>query len=418
MTDKVSGRGGRLRIGPYELTQGEFSGAFADLGVLIPLEAALIAVNGINPTSTLLGVGVAYIAAGWYFRLPMPVQPLKALAVIAIAQALSPAVIAAGALLMSLTMFTLAVTRGVEYLTRVVPMPVVRGVQFALGITLIRNALGMIFSKPFVIGGEEQRYVGLAGIDVSAGLLVGIGSLALLLLLLWRPWLPAAAVVALLGALIGIAANWNDAHFSMGPAQISLMIPGGADLWVAFVTLVIPQIPLTLTNSVIATVDTARSYFGAGAQRVTPVRVSLSVALGNLWAGLAGGLPMCHGCGGLTAHYRLGGRTPASTTLVGVLLIALAIFFGSSAQEVRSLMPYGALGALLMYVGVQHMQLGLDVNGIRNFSIVALVGAVAATPFGNLAIGAGAGLAAYWGTAWVVSLNARQRRPANGTRRG
>src|SRR3989304_999009 len=95
-----------------KLTRPEISGAFADLGLLIPLEAALIAVNGLNPTSTLLGVGIVYIAAGWYFRLPMPVQPLKALAAIAIARELAPDVIAAGALLMSASLVILAARGG------------------------------------------------------------------------------------------------------------------------------------------------------------------------------------------------------------------------------------------------------------------------------------------------------------------
>jgi SulP family sulfate permease len=400
----------RLRIGPYPLTRSEVSGAFADLGVLIPLEAALIAVNGINPTSTLLGVGIAYIAAGWYFRLPMPVQPLKAFSAIAIAQAVTPSVIAAGALLMSLVMFLLAATRGVEYLTRVISQPVVRGVQFALGLVLIRNAVGMVMSKPFLVGGEAQRYLAIGGLDVSAGLLVGIGSLALLLLFLWRPWLPGAAVVAVGGVLVGLLVGDGDASLSLGPAPLAVAWPPLADFSTALVMLVIPQIPLTLTNSVVATVDTARTYFGPGAARVTPVRTSLSIAVGNLWAGLVGGLPMCHGSGGLTAHYRTGARTPVSTTLIGLLLIAVALLFGVSALDARGLMPYAVLGALLMYVGAQHLLLGLKVNSRPHLAIVGLVGLVVLMPFGNMAVGAGAGLVAYWLARWAARLRAAPAR--------
>lgn len=396
----------RLRIGPYTLTRREVSGAFADLGVLIPLEAALIAVNGINPTSTLLGVGIAYIVAGWYFRLPMPVQPLKAFSAIAIAQAVTPSVIAAGALLMSLVMFLLAATRGVEYLTRAISLPVVRGVQFALGLVLIRNAVGMVLFKPFLVGGEVQRYLDISGLDVSAGLLVGIGSLAFLLLFLWRPWLPGAAVVAVGGVLVGLLLGDGEAHLALGPAPMAMAWPPLADFSTALVMLVIPQLPLTLTNSVVATVDTARTYFGPGAARVTPVRTSLSIAAGNLWAGLVGGLPMCHGSGGLTAHYRTGARTPVATTLIGLLLIGVALLFGLSALEVRGLMPYAVLGALLMYVGAQHLLLGLKVSSRPHLAVVGLVGLVVLMPFGNMAVGAGAGLAAYWLAWWVARLRA------------
>ena len=170
--------------------------------------------------------------------------------------------------------------------------------------------------------------------------------------------------------------------------------------------LVIPQIPLTLTNSVVATVDTARTYFGPGAERVTPVRTSLSIAAGNLWAGLVGGLPMCHGSGGLTAHYRTGARTPVATTLIGLLLIAVAFVFGVSALEVRGLMPYAVLGALLAYVGAQHLLLGLKVSSLPHLAVVVLVGLVVLMPFGNMAVGAGAGLVAYWLARWVARLRA------------
>ena len=394
-----------LRIRSRLISRGDLSGAFADLGVLIPLEAALIAVNGINPTSTLLGVGLAYIGAGLYFRIPMPVQPLKAFSIIAIAQALTPSVIAAGALLMSLFLFLLASTRAVEYLTRAVPLSVVRGVQFALGIILIRSALRMVFSEPFLVGGDGQRYIGIAGTEVSLGLLVGLGGVLLLMLFLWRPLLPAAALVTVVGVVIGLALVEDGVTFTLGPADMAFAVPATSDFLTALVVLVIPQLPLTLANSVIATVDVAQTYYGPRAVRVTPVRTSLSVAVGNVWAGLAGGLPMCHGSGGLTAHYRMGARTPASTALIGGVLIALALAFGQSALAVRSLMPYAVLGALLIYVGAQHLLLGLKVTGKRDLLVVFVVGAVAAAPFANLAIGAGAGLVIYWAARWASTLS-------------
>ena len=394
------------RVRALRPVHGEISGAFADLGVLIPLEAALIAVNGVNPTSTLLGVGIAYIAAGWYFRIPMPVQPLKAFSVIAISQALSPMVIAAGAILMGLSLFLLASTRAIEYLHRVVPQQVVRGVQFALGLILVRSAWSMVFSKPFLVGGDEFRYVDLASLEVSAGVL--------LLLLIWRPLLPAAAVVAVAGVLIGLVVERGGGQLALGPAPVTLGLPALEHYSVALVTLVIPQLPLTLANSVIATVDTARTYFGQDARRVTPVRTSLSVAAGNLWAGLVGGLPMCHGSGGLTAHYRMGARTPVATTITGAVLIAVAVLFGRSALEVRNLMPYAVLGALLAYVGVQHLLLGLKVKDRRHLIVVAIVGVVALMPFANLAMGAGVGLAASWGAALATTLADRRRRGVAG----
>ena len=110
----------------------------------------------------------------------------------------------------------------------------------------------------------------------------------------------------------------------------------------------------------------------------------------------------------------MGARTPAATAVTGTLLIAVALLFGRSALEVRSLMPYAVLGTLLFYVGVQHMLLGLKVKELRHAVVVAVVGAVVVLPFGNLAIGTGAGLVAYWGARWIVALvEKRRRRAAN-----
>lgn len=382
-----------LRVGPYQFTRAEVSGALADLGVLVPLEAALISVNGLNPTATLLGVGILYIGAGLYFRLPMPVQPLKALGVIAIAQELSPSVIAAGALLMAVVLTLLAVTGATDRLYRLLPLPVVRGIQFGLGLLLLKAGVQFIVQKPFPPGASP---VPLALGVVPVGLVMGVGALALLLVLLRWPIVPASVVVLTLGGIAGAFLGLRPAgDLVLGPHDASFSVPGLDAFALAATVLLIPQLPLTLGNSVIATVDAARSYFGTTAARVTPRRLSFSIALGNLWAGLVGGLPVCHGSGGLTAHYRMGARTPAASIVIGGLCILVAILFGRSALAIRTLVPFAIYGALLLYVGWQHIQLGLKVEGRAQVGVVVFSGAVAMAFDGNLTIGVLGGLAAY-----------------------
>lgn len=389
-----------LRIGPYPVTLRELNGAFGDLGVLIPLEAALIAINGLNPTTTLLGVGLIYILAGWYFRIPMPVQPLKALAALAIALQSPPPVIAAAALLMAGIMVFLSATRAISLLEKVVPLPVVRGVQIGLGLLLLKSAYQMVFQKPFLLSGQ-QAHLDLGGFMVPAGVVLGVGGVVLLLLLVRVRSIPAALVIVALGIALGVSIE-HAGTWRLGPAPFDLQLPSAGDFWPALVLLVIPQVPLTLANSVIATSDAAKAYFGGQAKRATPTRIALSIALGNLWAGLTGGLPTCHGCGGLTAHYRLGARTPLATTFLGLLLIGVALLCGRSATEVRSLLPAATLGVLLFYVGVQHILLGLNVRSAAELGLAALVAVVAMAAGGNLAIGALAGLALYWGSKWFA----------------
>lgn len=372
---------------------GELGGAFADLGVLIPLEAALIAVNGLNPTTTLLGVGTAYIAVGRYYDLPMPVQPLKAFAAIAITTQATPQVIAAGALWMSLLLSLLAATGLIDVLARMVPVGVVRGIQLGLAFLLVKNGWQFVMDEPFLIGGTQMTFE-LAGHTMLYALPVALLGGALLLLLLPFRWVPAVLVLLVAGGLVGsyAAAPGTFSGFSLGPASFSPYLPSPSDFLVALPLLVVPQLPLTLGNSVIATSDAARSYFGVRARKVTPRALCSTIAAGNLWAGLAGGLPMCHGCGGLTAHYRLGARTPLATAIVGGSLIAVALLFGGAALEARSIIPYAIFGVLLAYVGVEHFRLGWSSPDVFS-RLVALFTAGAAIYFGgNLAAGAALGL--------------------------
>ncbi len=377
------------------------SGAFADLGVLIPLEVALIALNGLNPTSTLFGIGVIYIVAGLYFGIPMPVQPLKAFSAIAIASAASPEVIAAGALTLGLIMGLLAVVGLIDVLHRVTPIPVIRGIQFGLGLILLRTGFDLIALKPLLLNGVQVN-VTLAGFSAPLGLLVGILGALVLLALFRQHRVPPVVVLLALGLVVGgiVAAQrgeWSgEWSMELGPAPLTLPTFTPEAFWVAFGLLVIPQLPLSLANSVVSTVDVAHAYFGDQAKRVTPRGVAFSYALGNLWAGLAGGLPCCHGAGGLTAHYRLGARTPAASLVIGSTLIIVAVVFGQSALLVRNLIPAAIFGVLLVYVGWEHLRLGWTVARPRDRIVVLVVGGVSMA-MGGLAVGALAGLVAHWG---------------------
>lgn len=376
----------------------ELSGGFADLGVLIPLEAALVGINGLNPTTTFLGVGLAYILAGRYFGIPMPVQPLKAFAAIAIATQASPGMIAGGALGMGLLLAGLAVTGAVDRLARWTPIGVIRGVQLGLALLLLKNGWEFVASRPFALDGARPL-LWLGGEAVSWNVPVAlVGALLLLALLRW-PRVPAALAVLVFGGVASLVAlgPGTQPALALGPAPWVPAWPTPDDLLLALPLLVVPQLPLTLANSVVATSDAASSYFGERARRATPRAVTLSIALGNLWAALAGGLPICHGCGGLTAHYRLGARTPLATAILGALLIGVGLLFGAAALQVRSLVPYPIYGVLLAYVGFEHLKLGWTVPH-RAARLVAIVTALASLAAGgNLAVGAAVGLLAATG---------------------
>jgi MFS superfamily sulfate permease-like transporter len=321
------------------------------------------------------------------------VQPLKAFAAIAIAEQLSPGVIAAGALLMSAALAVLAFSGAMDRIYRLIPVPVVRGIQAGLAYLLIKGAL-KLFDKP-IAPADTHGWLG-ASLHPVPLLLFVVAGLAVLLLLSRKPVFPASVAVLGIGIAVGVALGRGSLDaLDFGPAGFTSALPHADDFAKAATVLLVAQLPLTIANSVVATADAVKVYFPDRTMLATPKRISLSIALSNLWAGFFHGLPVCHGCGGLTAHYRLGARTQYATTLTGVTLIVIAVAFGATALMIRSLVPLPFFGILLLFVGFQHIILAMQVERRFDLSFVALGGLLAVVFDGNLAYSGLATLAAY-----------------------
>ncbi len=377
-------------VPPFRLTLAEVAGAFGDLATLAPLLIGLITLNRLDPTGVFLVVGLAYVLSGLTYRLPVPVQPLKAVSATAIALGLSVRVVSAAGWLMGLLLLALAAGRIIEPLGRLFTRPVVRGIQLGLGWLLIRSAWKLI-TGPTLFPGVE-----VSSADGSTRLLLVLGAVLLLLPgFVWRRW-PASLLVLGLGLAAALALGVTPAIGSRWGFRLpSLFFPSFSDLITATWLLVIPQLPLTIGNATIATADAAQRYFGPQAVRVRPRTLLVTMGLSNLLAGLLGGMPLCHGSGGLTAHVRFGARTGAAPLLIGGLCLGAALLLDGGLLPFLTLFPYPVLGVLLFYVGVQH---GLLVADLRRPSEWAVAGAIAVLSLltDNLAVGFLAGLALFW----------------------
>lgn len=366
---------GRFRIGP-----GEATGAVADLGVLVPLAGSLILVNGLDPGAVLIGAGLLTLAAGLVFGVPFPVQPLKALTAVAVAERLSPDVIHAAGLEIGLFLLLLSMGRVADLLARLFTTPVVRALQFGVGVLLVIAAVRLVADPPAVFLGTPEPPWPLL---LAAASFVAVGLAAA------RGRYPVA--LALLAA--GVAVTWLTARAELSGPSFALPevgLPPAAAFGSAFVLLVIPQLPLTFGNAVVAVTDVARRSFGPAAGRVTPATVCLSCGVGNVVAGMIGGMPMCHGAGGLTAHVRLGARRAGMNLLLGGTLLVLGVLFAPQVPVLLGLLPVWVLAAFLAYAGLRHALLVAD---LRGGALALAVGAgLAGAITGNLAITAGAGL--------------------------
>ena len=355
------------------LSSGDVSGAVADLGVFVPLAAGLILVNGMDAGPLLIGAGALALAAGMYFGIPFPVQPLKALSALAIAQSLSPDVIHAAGIEIGVLLVLLSVTGLAGRLARLFTRSVIRSLQLGVGVLLVVTAVKLALEPPEVLGLTfgETWVLPLTALVAVAVAVAGR-----------YDWHPMGALI-LLG---GVAIGWVVAAPDVGPIQFSLPsigIPPLSVFGTAFVLLVIPQIPLTYGNAVVGVSDLAREHFGPRAERVTPRAVALSCGLGNVVSAAIGGMPMCHGSSGLSAHVRLGARTRAMNVMLGVGLVALGLFYAEHVVGLFGVLPVWVLAGFLAYAGIRHALLVLDLRG-RHLALAGVAAAIGVVT-GNLA---------------------------------
>ncbi len=381
-----------MQVKSFRFNIQELGGALGDLGVLLPLTVALITLNHMNATSVFLVVGLAYIIAGVFYRLPVPVQPLKAVAAIAIAGGLSPSIISASGLVMAAFLLLMVGTGAISWVAKLFPKVIIRGIQLGVGLLLVKAGLVLV-SKGQVIIGRDNVFQTFINIPIPPGWLITLALGIIFILFLRSKKLPASLVLLALG--VGVGMFW-DSFLGLPGLRFALSlpvmaVPSLADLTAALVLLVIPQIPLTLGNAVFATADTAKAYFGPQAKRVTPKALLTTMGVVNIGAGFLGGMPICHGSGGLTAHYRLGARTGGAALLIGVPFLAMALFLDGNVLPILSLIPYPVLGVLILFVGVQHSMLVRDLRHKKEI-LVALAVAIPGLITASLAIGLASGI--------------------------
>ncbi|HZB35839.1 MAG TPA: putative sulfate/molybdate transporter [Gaiellaceae bacterium] len=372
----------------------ELAGAVADVGVLVPIAVALIVSNGLSATAVLLPAGLLYLAAAFVYELPIPVQPLKAFGAIAIAKGLGSDEIAAGALLMGVVFVVLGRLRLLDLAARAFPKALIRGVQLTVGLLFLKIAWGLVLDPPKAFA-EHALDPALAATLAAGAVLVAVSL---------RRY-PVSLVLVLAGVGIMVWLGAGDA--ALGPSSLSLPSLGWATLGTAFTVLVLPQLPLSFANSCLATADAARVYFGDRARAVRPGKLATTFGSANLLAGALGGMPVCHGAGGLTAHVAFGARTGGAPLVMGIALLTLGVGFGAGLAALLTAFPLPILAGLLATAGLLHIGLLRDLRGVPSWVLALVVGLIGYQV--HLALALGLGLAVYWGVQAIKVLGWRPR---------
>ena len=311
---------------------GELSGAFGDVGMLLPHAIGAITIAGLAPLGVLFGYGAFLIVTGLFYGLPIAVQPMKAVSAVMLTSGLGAGEVAAAGMVLGLVILVLGTTNAIGWLARLVPQSVTSGLQLGLGLSMAVLGLRLMADAPW-----------LAAMVVIA-----------LLALMRIPRCPAVPLVLLLAIGIGSGAGLVEmpAGLAVHWQWPAFALPAWQDLPRALELAVLPQLPLTVTNALIVTAALARSLFPDAHALASERNLALTTGLGNLLLAPFGAMPMCHGAGGLQAQHRFGARTGAAPVILGAILLVIGLGFAADAAALLTIIPGAAIGTLLLVSGV------------------------------------------------------------------
>jgi len=376
----------QLRIKDFEFNIHELAGSMGDFGTLFPLAIGYFVVCGLNPAGLLVMMGLANIVTGIVYHLPMPIEPKKVLAVVAISQKWPPSLIYATGLGTGVIWLILGFTGLIQKVAAWTPRSVVRGIQIALGIMLAIEGFKMI----------------------ATGWILGIISIVIVIVLRNNRYAPAAIVLMVLGIGIvgfrGELAQAIDLGFTLPP--ITLFKP--VEIWHGMVLAGFAQVALTAANAVIATSALISQYFPN--RPVPEKKLALNMGIMNVVVPFFGGMPMCHGAGGLAGQYYFGARTGGTNIIEGIIEISMGLFLAGSIATLFTLFPKSIIGAMLLLVGVELTKFVRDIKKTEVFIMALTAGLSLLT---NMAIGFVVAIIIYhalrrWGannryTRWLVN---------------
>jgi len=350
----------------FEFNLRELAGSMGDFGTLFPLAVGYIVITGIDPAGLFIMLGLTNIALGLIYRLPMPLQPKKVIAATAIAQAWSPSLIYASGLGLGVLWLGLVITGVLRKLLDITPVFVVRGIQLALGATLAWQAFQWMRPAP----------------------LLALAAVAIVLLLRENRYAPASVVLMILGVAIVAWRGELPEIWKLSLTLPPLTLPRLDDVWQAMLLAGFAQIPLSITNAVIAPAALIRDYFPDKA--VSERKLLLNMGVMNVAASFFGGMPMCHGAGGLAGQYYFGARTGGTPIMEGLIEVAIGLFLSRSIADVMAAFPMPLMAGMMLLVSIE---LAKPLLALRRWKLwIALVTA-GLSVVTNMALGFAVGLA-------------------------
>lgn len=364
-----------------KFTLPELTGSMADLGTIIPFILIAVSISGMMLGPILLMFGLYYILTGLIYKLPVAVEPLKVVGALIVSASLTQGEIIGAGLFIGVIFLLLGVTGLIDHIARIFPLSMIRGVQLGLALLLLLKGGQYIY---------RDMWIGVAALAIFAASI------------LWNHrrkdlYFPGALVIFAIGIAYGLYV------FGVPPITfnipLELYVPQVGEVLSGIYKAGIAQVPLTLTNAVLATSLLASDLFK---EKISNKKLSTTIGITNLIAPFLGGLPMCHGAGGMAAHYRFGARTGGADIMAGLIFVAFS-FIATSA--VLGVIPVGIMGTLLFFAGAELLK-----NAVRTDVWLVTLGMGAVTLLIDPTVGLIAGVLLYVAYMGIKKL---RKRPKN-----
>ncbi|CAG8617222.1 7777_t:CDS:2 [Acaulospora morrowiae] len=327
-------------------TLSELSGSLGDLGTLLPILVTLSIAGQISLTSSLIFGGLWNIISGLIFRIPMCVQPMKAIAAVAVSAHLTKGEVMSAGIGVGAMIFLLGITRTIKLVERWTPIPVIRGIQLGAGITLIIKAVDLV-QKNGSWGGSSWKW--------NDNYEWSIVSFIFVFTFYSSKRMPTALILFVIGLIIALVKIFksNSALPSILFNYPEIVVPTPGEFKTGFLSASLGQLPLTALNSVIALAALANDLFPERSSLNTVGKISISVGLMNIIGCFFGSIPYCHGSGGLAGQYRFGARSEVSILVLGFFKLIVGILFGKTLTNLLNYFPNSILGVMLFVSGAE-----------------------------------------------------------------
>jgi len=368
-----------MRLWGNEYNRMELAGAFGDLGTFIPFVAAYITLNKMDPLGILVAFGVFKIFVGQYFKTPFPVQPMKAIGGMAIAhpETITHGMIWGSGIFTAIFWLVMGLTGAVSWLHKITAKPIIRGIMLGLGLSFVVEGIGMMKGQPVI------AIIALGG----TFFLLSKEKVPTMLILL------AFGVGAALMMNPGLWQEITQISFRFRLPDIYIDRISWQDLIAGTLVLGLPQAPLTLGNAIIGTAEENNELFPDRPAKVKTIAVDHGIM--NIFSAAIGGVPLCHGAGGMAGHVRFGARTGGALVILGIIVLLLGLFFSDSVATIFKFFPPSILGVILFFTGLELASLVRDIGSKRGDVSIMLV--TAGFAMWNMGVAYLVGLALYYG---------------------